>query len=911
MTFPHYIQKAVDLGLLQASGDKITGCSKDEVETIMGMARIIEKIQPTTTAKEDDTTDQEAIVLCRVLSSPSGLARELWADLRIAFGIGHGQNIPETMWSTNVFKAIGREIDLTFTGERDGSLISREVLIRKYAELNEGSRMVGILEFNQTISELSDAKTMAAYGDATSEWNVALDLLRQARVRAVYEETQHAATQAERTKGKLEKQIEFQQQRLMECLGMLHGSIGNQGNAVDAVEDLFAEDNASILNRIINARGQQEPVSTGIMAMDIDMEGGVRRPGQDAGGRLFTLAARTGVGKCSSLNTPIIMADGSIRPVQDVKEGDLVLGPDGTPRRVYGLARGRSEMYRVTQQNGDSYTVNDAHILSLRVTGTKPVGKILGVPRVGGDVVNIEIKDYLKLPQRQKHVLKGWKPDAVEFHGAPVYEGPLTPYLVGAYLGDGYRHQPKLALSDGEIIDELRVFCKEHGYELYETDEPGYTGCAISTGLGRGGNPVLNWIRDNDFVSQGKHIPDPLKRGSIQQRLEVLAGILDTDGCVSNNCFDIVVKEQRFASDIAFIARSLGLAVNQKECQKSIKSIGFTGTYYRVIISGDTEKVPTRVARKQCNPRKQIKNALNTGIKVESVGIDDYYGFALEGPDRLYLMGDFTVTHNTQLAVHAFVRLACQGLIVGFVSAELDKDAIYARIWASATSAVNDNTEWVSVGAIESPGSTRERDAMCITQAAGKIQERGGKMLVETPWGADVDAVINSLRSMKAKNPEMRAAFIDHFHCLGRHKGAPTSDASMMEERAYKLMTCAKELQIDLIVLAQMNRVGMDTLSSKQAPGLDQIRGTDALSHVSHAVWIVRREPQRNEEEEGRAFDKDRPLEFWHSKTRGRQAYWRDGMRGVKGYIECSKLTMAHSYSSVKTDDTKNQPGIR
>ena len=46
MTFPHYIQKAVDLGLLQASGDKITGCSKDEVETIMGMARIIEKIQP-------------------------------------------------------------------------------------------------------------------------------------------------------------------------------------------------------------------------------------------------------------------------------------------------------------------------------------------------------------------------------------------------------------------------------------------------------------------------------------------------------------------------------------------------------------------------------------------------------------------------------------------------------------------------------------------------------------------------------------------------------------------------------------------------------------------------------------------------------------------------------------------------
>jgi hypothetical protein len=905
MTFPHYIQKAVDLGLLQASGDKITGCSKDEVETIMGMARIIEKIQPTTTAKEDDTTDQEAIVLCRVLSSPSGLARELWADLRIAFGIGHGQNIPETMWSTNVFKAIGREIDLTFTGERDGSLISREVLIRKYAELNEGSRMVGTLEFNQTISELSDAKTMAAYGDATSEWNVALDLLRQARVRAVYEETQHAATQAERTKGKLEKQIEFQQQRLMECLGMLHGSIGNQGNAVDAVEDLFADDNASILNRIINARGQQEPVSTGIMAMDIDMEGGVRRPGQDAGGRLFTLAAR-----CLAKDTPVIMADGSVRAVQDVEVGERVLGPDGTPRLVTAASSGQEEMFRVTPVKGDSYVVNKSHILSLRLThdGTNWKKEINGVKYDQGDVVNITVRDYLSLSAKKKHLLKGWRSGAVDFHGVDNSEQVLPPYLMGVWLGDGSRHNPLFTLSDKEVEQSLLSWAQP--FKVSVKERSGCRDYRIA------GSPLSGYLKKNRFVEQGKFIPAEYKRASQKDRLQLLAGIIDTDGCVSNNCFDLVFKDQQLAEDVIFVARSLGLAAHMKPCQKGIKSIGFVGTYYRITISGDTHKIPTKVARKQCAPREQKKNALNTGIKVESVGMGDYYGFTLSGPDHLFLLGDFTVTHNTgvgktQLAVHAFVRLACQGLIVGFISAELDKDAIYARIWASATSAVNSNTDWVSVGAIESPGSTRERDAMCITQAAAKIQEKGGKMLVETPWGADVDAVINSLRSMKAKNPEMRAAFIDHFHCLGRHKGAPTSDASMMEERAYKLMTCAKELQIDLIVLAQMNRVGMDALSSKQAPGLDQIRGTDALSHVSHAVWIVRREPQRNEEEEGRAFDKDRPLEFWHSKTRGRQAYWSDGMRGVKGYIECSKLTMAHSYSSVKTDDTKNQPGIR
>jgi hypothetical protein len=686
---------------------------------------------------------------------------------------------------------------------------------------------------------------------------------------------------------------------------MLHGSIGNQGNAVDAVEDLFADDNASILNRIINARGQQEPVSTGIMAMDIDMEGGVRRPGQDAGGRLFTLAAR-----CLAKDTPVIMADGSVRAVQDVEVGEQVLGPDGTPRLVTAASSGQEEMFRVNPVKGDSYVVNKSHILSLRLThdGTDWKKEINGVKYDQGDVVNMTVSDYLSLSAKKKHLLKGWRSGAVDFHGVDNSEQVLPPYLMGVWLGDGSRHNPLFTLSDKEVEQSLLSWAQP--FKVSVKEQSGCRDYRIA------GSPLSSYLKKNRFVEQGKFIPVEYKRASQKDRLQLLAGIIDTDGYVSNNCFDLVFKDQQLAEDVVFVARSLGLAAYTKPCQKGIKSIDFVGTYHRITISGDTHKIPTKVARKQCAPRKQRKNVLNTGIKVESVGMGDYYGFTLSGPDHLFLLGDFTVTHNTgvgktQLAVHAFVRLACQGLIVGFVSAELDKDAIYARIWASATSAVNSNTDWVSVGAIESPGSTRERDAMCITQAAAKIQEKGGKMLVETPWGADVDAVINSLRSMKAKNPEMRAAFIDHFHCLGRHKGAPTSDASMMEERAYKLMTCAKELQIDLIVLAQMNRVGMDALSSKQAPGLDQIRGTDALSHVSHAVWIVRREPQRNEEEEGRAFDKDRPLEFWHSKTRGRQAYWSDGMKGVRGYIECSKLTMAHSYSSVKTDDTKNQPGIR
>ena len=151
-----------------------------------------------------------------------------------------------------------------------------------------------------------------------------------------------------------------------------------------------------------------------------------------------------------------------------------------------------------------------------------------------------------------------------------------------------------------------------------------------------------------------------------------------------------------------------------------------------------------------------------------------------------------------------------------------------------------------------------------------ETREGGGKVLVESPWGACVDTCINTMRTMKAKHPELRAVVIDHFHALARHKGGSMNNPSaMLEDRAYRLMTAAKELDIDLFTLAQLNRIGMDSNSNPE-PQLNEIRGTDALAHVAHAAWLVRRMKL-----EGDQLNKD--LEIWHSKVRGRQAVWREG----------------------------------
>ena len=89
----------------------------------------------------------------------------------------------------------------------------------------------------------------------------------------------------------------------------------------------------------------------------------VRTTSSSAGG---LLEIGCGKGKCLGKDTPILMFDGSIKLVQDVVVGDLLMGDDSTCRTILTLARGREQMYKVTGGNSH-YIVNESHILSLKL----------------------------------------------------------------------------------------------------------------------------------------------------------------------------------------------------------------------------------------------------------------------------------------------------------------------------------------------------------------------------------------------------------------------------------------------------------------------------------------------------------------------------------------------------------------
>ena len=82
-------------------------------------------------------------------------------------------------------------------------------------------------------------------------------------------------------------------------------------------------------------------------------------------------ADMTGYGKCLGINTPILMYNGTVKFVQDIKVNDYLMGDNSTSRQVLSLARGREMMYTIKQRYGSNYIVNKSHILSLKLTYTK------------------------------------------------------------------------------------------------------------------------------------------------------------------------------------------------------------------------------------------------------------------------------------------------------------------------------------------------------------------------------------------------------------------------------------------------------------------------------------------------------------------------------------------------------------
>lgn len=325
----------------------------------------------------------------------------------------------------------------------------------------------------------------------------------------------------------------------------------------------------------------------------------------DTNGGGGILEVPCGRGKCMGRDTPIMLYDGNIKMVQDIKVGDVIMGDDSTPRQVLTLARGKEQMYKVVPDEGDSYIVNESHILSLKYRYD------VNERETKGTILDISVLDFLKLPKsyRKKNKLVGYRVPIL----FPKKEVNIDPYLLGYWLGNGV------------------------GATLKESD-------------------ILKYLTEDCLKK--KYIPHEYKCNDRNTQLKLLAGFIDSHG-FHTTPYQIWwgdVENERVFDDIIFIARSLGFSAYKSKCP-------MMEDYIATIQGKGTEEIPVKRRYMNFNRYLQKHDILNTPIKLEKLGIDDYYGFEIDG-NRRFVLGDCTVTHNTVMALKIIALLQKKTLII-------------------------------------------------------------------------------------------------------------------------------------------------------------------------------------------------------------------------------------------------------
>jgi len=350
--------------------------------------------------------------------------------------------------------------------------------------------------------------------------------------------------------------------------------------------------------------------------------------------------AATGAGKCLGEDTPIRMFDGTVKAVQDIVEGDLLMGPDSKPRRVMSTCVGVGPLFRISQRKGMSYVCNDAHVLTLQDTSTA---------LTQNEVVDIPLNKYLEKSSDFKHRYKHFSV-AVDY---PECSTPLDPYLFGMWVGDGTKSLDKHsrpAVFHITTVDKETTELLRRTADLWETnisDRENREGkehihtWALTTARGQP-NPLLEALRSS--VSDWT----PFLINSKEKRMEFLAGLIDSDGHYDGKGYSITQKSRDYIDKIYSLVRSLGWG-----CALPVAKVVRGTTYWRLYLGAPRgEKPPCKLKRKQCTLTHS--HSSRTSFSVEEIGEGTYYGFTLDGDGR-FLLEDYTVTHNTFIAI-AYIK---------------------------------------------------------------------------------------------------------------------------------------------------------------------------------------------------------------------------------------------------------------
>ena len=345
---------------------------------------------------------------------------------------------------------------------------------------------------------------------------------------------------------------------------------------------------------------------------------------------------------CHAKGYGILMYDGTIKKVEDIVVGDRVMGDDGTPRTVLELHNGIDDMYEIRPLKGKPFIVNKDHIMSMY--------RLKDKRKDGPSIEEVSIGEYIKFAPYHKTILKLRRPNGFDFEESKK-NMPLDPYFLGLCLGDGsITSSLSITTQRQEIVEYLYSFVKQYNMYIRVAEKKGTNNKSksyfLSKGCGRGGNPIINAIKDIGLYNRksgDKFIPIQYLTSNKENRYKLLAGFLDTDAYYnkSGKGYEYCSKSETMMKQFVLLCRSLGLLCSGYSC-KLVDGV----KYYRTGIYGNLENIPVRVGIRKGANRIINKNPYVVGFKVEYVGKGEYYGFTTDG-NHLYLDEQCFIHHNS------------------------------------------------------------------------------------------------------------------------------------------------------------------------------------------------------------------------------------------------------------------------
>lgn len=617
----------------------------------------------------------------------------------------------------------------------------------------------------------------------------------------------------------------------------IDSTIAQIRNSLDSLSNNFGGSDTQLLADILQDAWKEldnrvknpgiSGIPTGLKSLD-SITGGFQ------GGDLVIIASRPGVGKCLAKGTEILMYDGSLKNVEDVKAKDQLMGIDSKPRNVLSISSGKETMYWIRQNRGIDYRVNESHILSLKRSKNE-------WSRKHGEVLNISVRDIIN--KRGSSFFGRWKgyKTSVEFEGRDV---PIDPYFFGLWLGDGRSSDQRIYTTDIEIVEYINGYADELGYKVSIGDLnracPYYN---ITMKIRSRYNFIKSSLRSLNVLNN-KHIPNIYAINSRKNRLKLLAGLIDSDGYCNGRNYEIVSKWKRLATQIKSLCDTLGYRTSIK--YKVAKSqYGTEVNVWRVRFGGNTDEIPVKLPRKKSKIWTSNVDWQVTGIKIEKDKVDDYYGFTLDG-DGLFLLGDMTVTHNTAIMCNCVLNNSRTGAKSLIFEHEMDKQSIVERFLA-----IDCGMPIINIRMGNLDNSELER----INKMFLSYKEL--PIFLDTNFGSDMEYVKSTIRKYH-KLHNINLVYIDYLQLLVPRTANMTMDLGAVS-RDMKIL--ATQLDISIILLSQLNRA-VETRDDHR-PNLSDLRQSGNLEEDADIVAMLYRDEMYNEDS-----DKKGVMEFIIRKHR-------------------------------------------